>query len=153
MRQIRGIFEREKGSGIWWVRWTDSNGGKRREKAGRRSDAITLLAKRKTEKLRQAKLPETIDNGGLFSKLLDDALEHSQAANEERSTRELELKINRLRLDWGDRKAAQITEIVRWQACFSLVFRVALENETIDMNPASRIRRKAENSECPVPQT
>jgi hypothetical protein len=89
----------------------------------------------------------------LFSKLLDDALEHSQAANEERSTRELELKINRLRLDWGDRKAAQITEIVRWQACFSLVFRVALENETIDMNPASRIRRKAENSECPVPQT
>ena len=77
MRELRGIFEREKGSGIWWIRWTDLAGNKRREKVGRRSDAITLLAKRKTEKLRQAKLPETIDNAILFSELLDDALEHS----------------------------------------------------------------------------
>ncbi len=116
MTTIRGIFEREKGSGVWWIRWTDSDGNKRREKAGRRSDAITLLAKRKTEKLRQAKLPETIDNAILFSELLDDALEHSQATNGERSTRELALKINRLRPDWDDRKAAEITkqEIVRW---------------------------------------
>ena len=167
MREIRGVFEREKGSGVWWIRWTDSGGGKRREKAGRRSDAITLLAKRQTEKLRQAKLPETIDNGVLFSKLLDDALEHSQATNGKRSTRELELKINRLRPDWGDRKAAEITkqEILRWlqaeainrdwavattnrwQACFSLVFRVALDNQKIAVNPASRIRRKAENNQ------
>ena len=167
MREIRGIFEREKGSGIWWIRWTDSAGNKRREKVGRRSDAITLLAKRKTEKLRQSKLPETIDNATLFSELLDDALEHSQATNGERSTRELELKINRLRPDWGDRRATEITkqEIVRWlqseavkrdwtvatanrwQACFSLVFRVALDNQKIAVNPASRIRRKAENNQ------
>jgi integrase len=125
------------------------------------------LAKRKTEKLRQAKLPETLDNAILFSKLLDDALEHSRATNGERSTRELELKINRLRPDWGGRKAAEITkqEIVRWlqseavkrdwtvattnrwQACFSLVFRVALDNQKLALNPASRIRRKAENNQ------
>ncbi len=167
MTTIRGIFEREKGSGVWWIRWTDSGGKKRREKAGRRSDAITLLAKRKTEKLRQAKLPETIDHAILFSALLDDALEHSQATNGERSTRELALKINRLRPAWGDRKAAEITkqEIVRWlqaetvnrdwtvatanrwQACFSLIFRVALDNQKIALNPASRIRRKAENNQ------
>src|SRR5271154_5409866 len=167
MRELRGVCEREKGSGIWWIRWTDSGGNKRREKVGRRSDAITLLAKRKTEKLRQAKLPETIDNAILFSELLDDALEHSQATNGERSTRELKLKINRLRPDWDDRKAAEITkqEIVRWlqaetvnrdwtgatanrwQACFSLIFRVALDNQKIAVNPASRIRRKAENNQ------
>jgi integrase len=167
MTTIRGIFEREKGSGVWWIRWTDSDGNKRREKAGRRSDAITLLAKRKTEKLRQAKLPETIDNAILFSELLDDALEHSQATNGARSTRELKMKINRLRPDWDDRKAAEITkqEIVRWlqaetvnrdwtvatsnrwQACFSLIFRVALDNQKIAVNPASRIRRKAENNQ------
>ena len=167
MTTIRGIFEREKGSGVWWIRWTDWDGNKRREKAGRRSDAITLLAKRKTEKLRQAKLPETIDNAILFSELLDDALEHSQATNGARSTRELKLKINRLRPDWDDRKAAEITkqEIVRWlqaetvnrdwtvatanrwQACFSLIFRVALDNQKIAVNPASRIRRKAENNQ------
>ena len=35
----------------------------------------------------------------------------------------------------------------RWQACFSLVFRVALDNQKIAVNPASRIRRKAENNQ------
>jgi hypothetical protein len=49
--KIRGIYEKTKGSGIWWIRWTDADHKKRREKAGRYSDAGILLAKRKTEKL------------------------------------------------------------------------------------------------------
>jgi integrase len=166
MAQIRGVYEREKGSGIWWIRWTDAAGTKRREKVGRKSDAKTLLDKRKTQKLQSIKLPEL---GGVpmpFSTLLDDALEHSKAENGERSTHELKLKIERLRTDWGARNATEITkqEIVRWlqtekenrgwtdsttnrwQACFSLVFRVAIDNHKITANPASRIKRKAENN-------
>ena len=34
----------------------------------------------------------------------------------------------------------------RWQAAFSLVYRVAIENEKIDKNPAAGIRRKTENN-------
>ena len=39
---MRGIYEREKGSGIWWIRYSDSTGRIRREKAGTESAAIAL---------------------------------------------------------------------------------------------------------------
>jgi hypothetical protein len=54
----RGIFERERGSGIWWVRHVDAQGRLRREKAGTKSAAIALYRKRKTEALEGRKLPE-----------------------------------------------------------------------------------------------
>jgi len=44
-------------SGIWWIRWTDQSGRKRREKAGTFSAAKKLLAKRHTQKLEGTKLP------------------------------------------------------------------------------------------------
>ena len=48
------------GSGVWWIRWTDHKGKRHYEKAGRRSDAVALLAKRQTEKLQRKKLPERL---------------------------------------------------------------------------------------------
>lgn len=164
---LRGVYERDKGSGIWWTRWTDANGNRRRVKLGTKSAAVTYLKKMHTEKLQQINLPELNSKSLLFSELLDDALEHSGAENGERSTQELKLKIDRLRPEWGSRKALSITkqEIVRWlqeqmksrewtvatmnrwQACFSLVFRVGIDNDKIAVNPASRIRRKSEDNQ------
>jgi hypothetical protein len=34
-----GVYEKEPGSGVWWIRFK-SNGVTRREKIGRRGDAI-----------------------------------------------------------------------------------------------------------------
>ncbi len=34
----------------------------------------------------------------------------------------------------------------RWQAAFSLIFRVGIDNQRIERNPASQIRRKTENN-------
>ena len=167
MEKILGVYERDKGSNVWWIRWTDSNHKKHREKVGRKSDAKTLLDKRKTEKLQGIKLPELSGKTLLFTELLDDALEHSKAENGERSTHELKLKIERLRTDWGLKKVHDITKqdiqrwlttekesrdwtdatANRWQACFSLVFRVAVDNGKIALNPASRIRRKTEDNQ------
>ncbi len=45
----RGIFERPKGSGVWWIRYADGNGRERREKAGTKGMAINLYRVRKTE--------------------------------------------------------------------------------------------------------
>jgi len=166
MAKVRGIYEKRLGSGIWWIRYT-VNGVKRREKAGSKGNAVKLLAKRQTEKLQSLKLPEVNRRVILFSELLDDAVEHSRAENGERSTAELKLKIARLRPEWGSRRADAIKkqDIVSWlqsektsrdwstattnryQACFSLIFRVAMENEKISSNPASRIRRKGEDNQ------
>ena len=55
----RGIFEKEPGSGIWWICYFDQFGRKHREKAGTKSVAIKLYGKRKQQALEGKKLPET----------------------------------------------------------------------------------------------
>jgi integrase len=163
----RGIFERVKGSGIWWIRWTDPEGRKRREKAGSRSTAEKLLAKRHTQKLEGAKLPENLRvKAATFRELCQDALTHSLAENSAKQSYELKLRINELSPAFGARAADSIkkSEIAswlaeqaeernwaastrnRWQAAFSLIFRVGIDNEKIERNPAARIRRKTENN-------
>lgn len=163
----RGIFERAKGSGIWWIRWTDLDGHKRREKAGNRTSAEKLLAKRHTQKLEHRKLPENFRSKAVtFRELSADALLHNKAENSEKQTYELGLRIDQLLRVFGSRPAESIrkNEIVawlaaqaaernwapssrnRWQATFSLIFRVGVDNEKIERNPAARIRRKIEGN-------
>jgi integrase len=163
---IKGVYERKPDSGIWWIRWTDSAGKQHREKAGRRSDAQTLLHKRNTETLQRKKLPELLRNNLTFNTLCDDALLHSKAHNDPKVTYDFELKLNKIKPSFGDRSVERITkqDIVawitdlaeekkwaastrnRWQAAFSLIFRVGIDNEKIDRNPAAGIRRKTENN-------
>ncbi|MFC5862029.1 tyrosine-type recombinase/integrase [Acidicapsa dinghuensis] len=166
-QKLRGIYEMPPDSGIYFIQYFDINGNRRREKAGRRSDAITLLAKRKTEKLQGKKLPESVRRGPvLFRDLLDDALEVSRAENGVETTYNHSLKFEVLREYFGDRQAESINkqEIVRflmdladerewsaasynrWQTSISLVFRVAVENEKIALNPASKIKKRTENN-------
>ncbi len=167
IKKIRGVFEKLPGSGIWWIQYFDASGRRRREMAGRRGDAVTLLSKRRTEKLQRKKLPESLRTKPVtFGELLDDAIEHSKAENGERSTLEIEMKYETLRPVFGSRSAEEINkqEIVRWltstaaerewapatknrwQAAFSLAFRVGMQNEKIDKNPAARIARTKENN-------
>jgi integrase len=163
----RGIYERVKGSGIWWIRWTDSEGHKRREKAGSHGVAEKLLLNRQAEKLKGVKLPDNLRAKSItFGALCDDALKHSAAENSAKQTYELGLRIDQLRPVFGSRPAESVrkNEIVewlteqaeerewaattrnRWQATFSLIFRVGLDNEKIEKNPAARIRRKTEGN-------
>jgi site-specific recombinase XerD len=167
MTTTRGVYEKVPGSGIWWIRYADSRGNIRREKVGRQSDAATLVGKRRTEALLKNKLPEKFRAKAVtFSDLCADALEHSKAANSEKSAYELKLKIADLKVKFGDMRAEDITKqavvrwleaegklrgwkassLNRWQAAISLIFRVGIDNEKITTNPASRIRRKAENN-------
>ena len=105
----RGIYERLKGSGIWWIRWTDLEGRKRREKAGNWTAAKKLLAKRHTQKLEGAKLPENLRTKAVtFKELSDDALTHSKAENSEKQTYELRLRIDQILAEFGSRPADSI---------------------------------------------
>jgi integrase len=116
------------------------------------------------------KLPEKVqDKKGkplTFSDLSKDALVHSREANGAKSTHELELKLSILGEAFDERPAAEITkqDIQNWllaqtderkwspatrnryQAAFSLVFRVAVDNEKLTVNPAARIKRKTEGN-------
>jgi integrase len=165
--KVKGVYEREPGSDIWWIRYADSQGKERREKVGRRSDAITLYNKRKTEALQGKKLPESIRGKSVtFAELCEDAIEHSTDENGADSTYELRLKVAVLSEAFGQRKAEDITKQDiqrwlldetekrewrpgtrnRWQAALSLIFRVGVDNEKIETNPVSRIKRRKENN-------
>ncbi len=56
----RGVFEKEPGSGVWWVRYTDEGGRLHREKVGPKGLAKQVYRKRKTQ-IREGKFfPEQI---------------------------------------------------------------------------------------------
>jgi len=162
---MQGISERIKGSGIWWIRWTGADGKRHFEKAGTHNAAKTLLNKRRQEVILRKKQPELLRSRAVtFNDLCDDALKHSGAENSEKQTYELGLRIDQLRHVFGSRSADSIrkNEVVewlteqaeerewaattrnRWQATFSLIFRVGMDNEKIERNPAARIRKKTE---------
>jgi integrase len=54
----RGVFERPRGSGFWWVRYADEHGHIHREKAGPKSLAIRLYTRRKAEVAERRFFPE-----------------------------------------------------------------------------------------------
>jgi hypothetical protein len=77
---MRGVFERFKGSGVWYVRYADASGKLRRERVGPKSAALHLYSKRKTQIHLQEKLPENFRVKSVsFQKLADGALLWSEA--------------------------------------------------------------------------
>ena len=127
-----------------------------------------MLSKRQHEKLLKRKLPEKLQGQVItFGTLSKDALAHSREQNDARSTHELALKLAIIGVEFNARDACSVTkqDVTQWlmeqtderewspatrnryQAAFSLVFRVAVDNEKLAINPASRIKRKAENND------
>jgi len=56
-KSIKGVYEMPAESGIWWINYY-IEGRRFREKVGRRSDAITLYQRRKTDARMGVKMPE-----------------------------------------------------------------------------------------------
>jgi hypothetical protein len=172
-RKIRGVFEKVPGSGIWWVRHSDTHGRLRREKAGSRGMGVKLYQKRKMEALQGRKLPESIRHREiLLSELLADAAEHTR----------LRYRGHRLGSDGkdyryaaldaaladalGNRPAESVTaqEVERaiarlaekrgWKpasfnrhkAFLSLVFRLGVEGGKVAVNPVRLVRRRREDN-------
>lgn len=76
----RGVYEKIKGSGEWWIRYVDQDGKLHREKVGPKPLAIALYQKRKTE-IREGKFfPNRIGRQRvvIFDELVEDFLVHSR---------------------------------------------------------------------------
>jgi site-specific recombinase XerD len=162
MKKIRGVFEKVPGSGIWWICYFDADGRKRREKVGRKGDAIDLYRKRKMEALQGKKLPEKLRAKAVhFSSLAEDALEYSKA--HKLSYGHDVYRMAKLREEFGDRPANSITpqEFERWiadhedwkpatanryRALLSLTYRLGMQNGRIAQNPARLMRHRRENN-------
>jgi integrase len=159
VKPVRGIFERPKGSGLWWINFYQ-DGKQHREKVGARSAAIDLYRIRKADARRGIKLPD-LRNGKLtLSALIDGALEFARTHN--KSVRDYECKARILREAMGTRIASEITpqDIDRWlskrcktpatvnryRAFLSLIYREAIRNGKVDVNPARLVRQRKEGN-------
>jgi len=164
-RAQRGVFEKVRGSGIWWIRYVDAQGRYRREKAGTWATARDLYHKRKNEALAGKKLPEKMRRAAvLFAVIADDALAYSRA--HKRSHRD---DVNRMKLLvewWGKRDAESITAFDmerqlsdaerarKWapatfnhyRSLLMLTYREARRAGKLGVNPARDVRHRREDN-------
>jgi len=155
----RGVFERPKRSGVFWVRYYD-HGREFREKVGTKSDAVDRYRQRKTE-AREGRLPVR-NRDRLFAEFVREYLES------ERPRMRSFVNYARYGRVWSERFAGRRLrsilpmDIERWlvKAAQSLapaslnrelsflrrVFNVALANDLVDRNPVKRVKFFCENN-------
>jgi site-specific recombinase XerD len=164
-KKLRGVYEREPGSKIWWIRYADSTGRIRREKAGTKGAAIKLYQKRKMEVLQGKKLPENLRAPLVsFDDLAKDALAYSKA--HKRSYGDDEIRMEKLLASFRGRAADSITPqdierslaksaeendwapatANRYRALISLVYRLGILNGKVKENPAKFVKHRLENN-------
>jgi site-specific recombinase XerD len=110
-RRQRGIFQRPRDSGIWWIRYADQFGKLHREKVGPKSLAIDSYRKRKIE-IREGKFfPEKIQRKRemIFRDMAKLYLEEHAKVNK-RSWKTDEERLNRLIERFGDKRLSEITK-------------------------------------------
>ena len=166
MRQ-RGIFEKDPGSGIWWIRYADQLGRIRRERIGPKRLAISAYQKRKTEVREGRFFPAKLKRRAIsFTEIAKDALEYARNNKCEEAARIDAYHMETLSR-WFVGKSAEgivpqdiergLAELAsqglkpstlnRYRALVSLVFSVAIRNRKIASNPVRFVRPKRENNE------
>jgi integrase len=93
-KRVKGVYEKEPGSDVWYARYADANGEIKREKAGTKSAAIKLYQKRKTEVLQGKKLPENLRSIVRVNDLAD-AIERDYRINGKKSLESLQRRLKK----------------------------------------------------------
>jgi site-specific recombinase XerD len=162
LQNKRGVFEKEPGSNVWWIRYTDGAGKYKREKVGRHSDAVSLYQKRKTEARLGVKMPENIRHKGVTFKDLADSILSYVEQKRYKDQRNVVQRVNRLCEDFGAMEASKLLpeDISTWlskntktpatsnryKAAFSLIYREGVRNRKVSTNPARLVAPARENN-------
>ena len=157
-KKVRGVYENPKGSEIWWIQYFE-HGRRRRERVGRKSDAIKLYQKRKTQILQGDKLPELQRKRVSFGELHDDVLTYAREHG--RVLRNYQSKADLLRPAFAPRAAEEIKpeEFSRWiarrdtgpasfnryRSFLSLCYREGIRHGKVGTNPARNLTLRSES--------
>jgi len=161
IRKERGVFEKEPGSDIWWIRFK-VNGVEHREKVGRRGDAIKLYKIRKADIHRGVKMPTNMrDKGIKFSVLAQEAIDW-YISHERRDVRNFKGRMKFILEAFADRVAEEIkpSDIDSWigshkwspatknryKNVFGMTYKIALADGKVTSNPARMGEQRAENN-------
>lgn len=159
----KGVFERVKGSNIWWIRYTNEQGKRVAAKVGTFSAAVHVYEQRTAAIRLGVLLPNSPRRGVRFSELAADAIKFSEKHH--RASKDFKQRVNLALDEFGDRVAESITtrELQDWvdemaeerewtggtrnrfKSSLSTVFREGMRAGKITVNPARLIRRSKES--------
>src|SRR5713101_6882095 len=162
-KKVRGIFEKNPGSGLWWIRYVDAQGRFRREKVGTWTNARDLYHKRKTQAFEGKKLPEKLRRATVtFAEIARDALTYSKVHKAATSYRcdagRMEVLLAWFREYPAESITAQDIErqfqkqewapatANRYRALLSLTYRLAIRNGKVKENPARLVSHRLEDN-------
>ena len=107
-KKHRGVYEKEPGTGIWWIVYF-AEGKKKREKVGRKSDALALYQQRKSEVRAGVKMPANMRiKGETLGQVIDRALLW-YASHRPKSLYDVKIHLEAIREDLGKRVADDLT--------------------------------------------
>jgi len=154
-KAIKGVYENPVGGGIWWINYY-VEGRRHREKVGRRSDAISLYQRRKTDARMGIKMPEVRPRRSvLFEEIASDALvyskEHKASYPGDKSTVAKLLPVfGKVPIDditpqaiksyLDTRDDLTKTTINRYRGTLSMIFQEAIRHGKAKVNPARLVR-------------
>jgi integrase len=154
----RGVFERVKGSGEWWINYHDAEGRRHREKVGSKGNAIKLRDKRRAEALAGKKLPELNRKKVSFGDLLDLAVKYAEEHGTPSLIRNFKIKAELARPALGSMALERVTRDVlfewiaergvepatfnKYRSFFSAGYREAMIRGLTDRNVARLMRAK-----------
>lgn len=158
MKKVRGVYERDRGSGIFWIRWADGGGLIHREKVGTRELAIAAYQKRKSEVREGRFFPRLREQRVTFGDLVDefkkakpnhwskgliDIIKSWFADYPARSVtpQKIQEKMNALVSDGRTDATAN-----RYRAIIGAVYSWAIRNGRIERNPARMVPLRREEN-------
>ncbi len=158
----RGCFQRPKGSGIWWIRYVDSDGKRKARCVGTFSDAVHAYEEAKVN-VRKGLLAAPARLRGIrYGALIDDALKINEASSKDHRNFKQRLEVTRDK--FGHRVAESITPaeisdwfaamvderdwtpatINRYRAAMSKTFKLGIQNRKVSNNPARLVPQRKE---------
>lgn len=159
----RGLFERPKGSGDWWVRYHDQFGRERREKVGTKAAAREVYQKRKNEIREGRFFPQ--DVGNRRKATLEEAIREYLGLNSHKRNHGHHIRYARTwQAQFPSRTLEEITsgEIERYQrrrlqqvkpasvnrelAFLKAVYNLAIRDGRVEVNPVAKVRQLKENN-------
>lgn len=163
-KKHRGVFEREPGSGIWWVRFMDLDGKRKARCIGTFSDAVDFYEGEKVRIRKGVIAPVASHRGIRYGVLVDDALTYNETSHRDRRVFAQRLEVTREQ--FGNRIAETITPadisewfaaktdesgwapatVNRYRAAMSKAFKIGIQNRKVSNNPARLVPQRKEPS-------
>lgn len=160
----KGVYQNPAGSGIWWCRFVDMDGKRKKRCCGSFADACNFYNEQKARIRKGVIAPVPTHRGYRVTQLIDAALEFSKENHKDQ--RNFKQRLEVIRKEFGHRIADTVTPADlrewlsdmfeewewtnatynRYKAAISKAYKLGVEDGKIQTNPARLVPQKKESA-------